>query len=310
MDYEEFIKYFTHEISYNLKMLGVTWRASPVIGEGKEGAMAVIRGGGYADLPPISIYEYYQRFLQGTLWGVAAREATQEYFDDKITRSALEDMGVFAPDMVLPTFANVKENAERLEQIPHIRFEDLAVVLQVAYQSLGGINLNMTVTDDILEEWELSFDELYQRSLDNPRNIESVQMVELYKMLDEMASYEGAAKNLPLFYVITNTGQYLGAASILYKEKMRELADSLGEDILLVPMSIDQFIAMPLLDSSGVRYIANVLRESNGTMPLSENLYHYNCRTEQFRMISDVPKETKKRGRYGAIIWQVDMQQY
>ena len=36
MDYEEFIKYFTHEISYNLKMLGVTWRASPVIGEGKE----------------------------------------------------------------------------------------------------------------------------------------------------------------------------------------------------------------------------------------------------------------------------------
>ena len=168
----------------------------------------------------------------------------------------------------------------------------------------------MTVTDDILEEWQLSFDELYQRSLDNPRNIESVQMVELYKMLDEMASYEGAAKNLPLFYVITNTGQYLGAASILYKEKMRELADSLGEDILLVPMSIDQFIAMPLLDSSGVRYIANVLRESNGTMPLSENLYHYNCRTEQFRMISDVPKETKKRGRYGAIIWQVDMQQY
>ena len=296
MDYEEFIKYFTHEISYNLKMLGVTWRASPIIGEGTEGAMAVIRGDGYDDLPPISIYEYYQRFLQGTPWGVAAREATQEFFDDKITRSALEDMGVFSPDMVIPTFANVKENAERLEQIPHTKFEDLAVVLQVVYQSLGGINLNMTVTDDILEEWELSFDELYQRSLDNPRNIESVQMVELYKMLDEMASYEGAAKNLPPFYVITNTGQYLGAASILYKEKMRELADSLGEDILLVPMSIDQFLAMPLLDSS-VRYIANALRESNGTMPLSENLYHYNCRTEQFRMISDVPKETKKRGR-------------
>lgn len=297
MDYEEFIKYFTHEISYNLKMLGVTWRASPIIGEGTEGAMAVIRGDGYDDLPPISIYEYYQRFLQGTPWGVAAREATQEFFDDKITRSALEDMGVFNPDMVIPTFANVKENAERLEQIPHTRFEDLAVVLQVVYQSLGGINLNMTVTDDILEEWELSFDELYQRSLDNPRNIESVQMVELYKMLDEMASYEGAAKNLPPFYVVTNTGQYLGAASILYKEKMRELAGSLGEDILLVPMSIDQFLAMPLLSHSGVRYIANALRESNGTMPLSENLYHYNCRTEQFRMISDVPKETKKRGR-------------
>ena len=110
-----------------------------VIGEGKRALWRLSVAVVMPDLPPISIYEYYQRFLQGTLWGVAAREATQEYFDDKITRSALEDMGVFAPDMVIPTFANVKENAERLEQIPHIRFEDLAVVLQVAYQSLRGI---------------------------------------------------------------------------------------------------------------------------------------------------------------------------
>ena len=185
MDYEEFIKYFTHEISYNLKLLGVTWRASPFIGEEPEGAMVVIRGGGHVDLPPISIYEYYQRFLQGAPWGVAAREATQEFFDDRMTRCALEDMRVFSPDMVIPTFANVKENADWLEQIPHSMFENLAIVLQVVYQSLGGINLNLIVTDDILEEWELSFDELYQKSLDNPRNIESVQMVELYKLLDE-----------------------------------------------------------------------------------------------------------------------------
>ncbi len=28
LEYEDFIKLFTHEISYNLKMLGVSWRAS------------------------------------------------------------------------------------------------------------------------------------------------------------------------------------------------------------------------------------------------------------------------------------------
>ena len=27
MEYEEFIQFFTHEVSYNLKMLGVPWRA-------------------------------------------------------------------------------------------------------------------------------------------------------------------------------------------------------------------------------------------------------------------------------------------
>ena len=27
MEYEEFIQFFTHEVNYNLKMLGVPWRA-------------------------------------------------------------------------------------------------------------------------------------------------------------------------------------------------------------------------------------------------------------------------------------------
>lgn len=302
MEYDDFIQLFTHEVGYNLKMMGVPWRAKYEITGGGEKALTVIYGRGH-DFPPISINDYYQRFLQGTPWGVAAREAVQEFFDDKKTKCALIDMEIFTADIVIPTLMNTENSAEFLETVPHSKFEDLSIVLQAVYQSLGGINLDLVVTDDILEDWDMGFDELYQISLDNPRNIESVQMVELYKMAGGISPYEEAAQDLPPFYVVTNTIQHLGASSILYKSKMHELAEVMGDDILLAPMSADNFLAMPLLDHKGIDYIANALHgnnemETGSTKALSENLYHYNCKTGQFRMIaSNLPKETKKHIR-------------
>ncbi|HBF8538589.1 TPA: hypothetical protein KO032_001133 [Clostridioides difficile] len=301
MEYEEFIQLFTHEVSYNLKMLGVPWRAKYDTTGGRENVLVVIHGGGH-DFPPIKVYDYFQEFLQGMPWGVAARKATQDFFDDEITKCALKDMELFHADMVIPTFMNAEKNEELLKSIPYSKFEDLAVILQIVYQSLGSINLNLGVTDDILQEWGLGYDELYQMSLNNPRNIESVQMIELYKMMGDVSPYE-AVEDLPPFYVVTNTGQHLGAASILYKARMHELAETMGDNILLVPMSTDHFLAMPLLDHKGIDYISNVLHSNNEVItgsikPLSENLYHYNCKTEQFRMIApNQLKETKKRGR-------------
>ena len=297
MDFEEFIQFFTHEVNYNLKLLGVPWKAEYKVADGRETALAVIQGRGH-DLPPISINDYYHKFLQGLPW-VAAREATQEFFDDKISKYALIDMEVFPPDLVIPTLMNRKESTKMLEAVPYLEFEDLAIVLQATYQSLGGINLDLVITDDILQEWNLGFDELYEISLNNPRNIESVQMIELYKMMGD-SPYEKETRDLPPFYIVTNTSQHLGAASILYKVRMRELADIMGDDILLVPMSVDNFLAMPRLDQKGMNYIANALQRSNeeavgSAKPLSENLYFYNCQTEQYHMIkSNLPK---KRGR-------------
>ena len=183
MEYEEFIQLFTHEVNYNLKMLGVPWRAKYENTGGREKVMVVIHGGGH-DFPPIKVYDYYQEFLQGMPWGVAARKATQDFFYDEITKCALMDMGLFHADMVIPTFMNTEENEELLKIVPYSRFEDLAVILQIAYQSLGGINLNLVVTDDILQGWGLRYGELYQMTLDNPRNIDFVQMIELHKMMD------------------------------------------------------------------------------------------------------------------------------
>lgn len=47
MEYEEFIQFFTHEVNYNLKMLGVPWRAKYENTGGREEVLVVIHGGGH-----------------------------------------------------------------------------------------------------------------------------------------------------------------------------------------------------------------------------------------------------------------------
>ena len=44
MEYEEFIQFFTHEVNYNLKMLGVPWRAKYENTGGREEVLVVIPG--------------------------------------------------------------------------------------------------------------------------------------------------------------------------------------------------------------------------------------------------------------------------
>lgn len=304
LEYEDFIKLFTHEISYNLKMLGVSWRARYEIVNESGTALTVIRGN-HGDFPPISIFDYYEEFLQGTPWGVAARKATEEFFNERITKYALKDIGVFQPDMVIPSFVNAEENAEMLDKIPHLKFEDLAIILRVVYQSLGGINLDLMVTGELLEEWNLDFGQLYQITLDNSKNIESVQVIELYKIMAEMIHFKASSKDMPIFLVVTNTNQHWGAASILYKDKMNELAEIMGTtDVLLVPMSADNILAMPHLDDDGIRNLVNALHDSNklitgSAKSLSENIYCYSSVNNQFHMISSHEHKLKDARRYG-----------
>ena len=74
MEYEEFIQFFTHEVNYNLKMLGVPWRAKYENTGGREEVLVVIHGGGH-DFPPIKVHDYYQEFFAGDALGSRCTES-------------------------------------------------------------------------------------------------------------------------------------------------------------------------------------------------------------------------------------------
>ena len=77
--------------------------------------------------------------------------------------------------------------------------------------------------------------------------------------------------NLPWFddfpmYVLSTKSQYKGASAILNKAVINDLAKRLGtNELIIIPSSINEVIAVPKKDDDDMALIANMIREINAT---------------------------------------------
>ena len=83
----------------------------------------------------------------------------------------------------------------------------------------------------------------------------------------------------PPIYVLTNsTGRY-GAAAMLYTGKIRELADSTGSDLVILPSSLHEFLLVPDLEEKRQTYRETVGGVNRTVLEpeevLSDNIYLY-----------------------------------
>lgn len=134
--------------------------------------------------------------------------------DDRITKAAFKEMGVLSPNLVVPTLMNAKRNQEVLDNFPHKLYGDgdLAIVLRIIYHStdclLEDMHLNLRVTSEMLNEFGMDFDTLYQWSLDNPENQRAVSV--------EPFGTEPEKKDI---YIMTTESFYWGASAFYTKKK-------------------------------------------------------------------------------------------
>lgn len=222
--------------------------------------------------------------------------------DDRITKAAFKEMGVLSPNLVVPTLMNTKRNQEVLDNFPHKLYGDgdLAIVLRIIYHStdclLEDMHLNLRVTSEMLNEFGMDFDTLYQWSLDNPENQRAVSV--------EPFGTEPEKKDI---YIMTTENFYWGASAFLYKEKVHELSDKLGGDMVLFPTSINQCVALSNKNKDGRKWIQETLYDSkqNGFQQrekdLSDYIYVYSRKTDEIRKTSQrmrqKPKVNKNHSR-------------
>mgnify|MGYP000644633702 CR=1 FL=1 len=103
----------------------------------------------------------------------------------------------------------------------------------------------------MLNEFGMDFDTLYQWSLDNPENQRAVSV--------EPFGTEPEKKDI---YIMTTESFYWGASAFLYKEKVHELSDKLGGDMILFPTSINQCVALSNKNRDGRKWIQETLYDS------------------------------------------------
>ena len=97
-------------------------------------------------------------------------------------------------------------------------------------------------------------------------------------------------------YVLTNRERINGAVSMLYEDRLHEMAERLGTDFYLLPASIHEMLAVPVCMGSAdalARTVAEVNRaEVEPENRLSDQVYHYDKELRVLGLAADKTEKT------------------
>ena len=113
----------------------------------------------------------------------------------------------------------------------------------------------------------------------------------MQQFLHDMMGLAMEEGSLPL-YVLTNRERMFGASAMLYSEKIKELADELHLDLLILPSSLHELLLLPDDGTQENDFYRQMVRTVNETQVdpeeiLSFSLYRYSRERDRIEEIEE-----------------------
>lgn len=186
-------------------------------------------------------------------------------------------------------------NRELLEQIPHRRYLDLAIVCYCDIKDKRIGHGSILIRKEHMEMWEVDDEQLIQDAIKNMPYLYPVDFMNMSVVLKEL--YRDPANlldvELPMF-VLTNTERINGAASLLYEGQLEKIAKILDQDYYVLPSSIHEVIIVPKSKGTDEDDLSRMVDEINHEQLareeiLSNHAYRYNCQSKELIALPLVP---------------------
>lgn len=201
---------------------------------------------------------------------------------------------------------NYKMNKQLLEEVPHEKFLDLAIICYcvIVNEQIG--NGSILIHKEHLNIWKIDQKELFA---DAKRNMPRIFKAEWQNMVDVMFEMLGNKNpelpSLPLeelrlvkpqMYVLGNNNRLFGAASILYENVLDQIVKEMKcSDIYILPSSIHEVILMGREEGCNEENLSKMVQEINQTelLPdeiLSNHAYLYSGKKKQIFSLPLIPE--------------------
>jgi len=233
--------------------------------------------------PTIYLEAPYRRYQEGTDMQEIIDQITALY-EDQIRDISL-DMNFFTEfdcvkDRIFYKVIHYGKNRKLLEDVPHFKWCDLAVVFYYAMEEEILGRASILLHNNHLEIWGQTAAILYQTAQDNMKRSLPELLVPMQQLLEELTGIKSEKTEEAKLYVLTNKERMYGASAMLYSEKIKELSERLQSDLLILPSSVHEVLVLP--DEQGKQYdfYYRMVEEVNTTQVdpeeiLSYSLYRY-----------------------------------
>lgn len=185
---------------------------------------------------------------------------------------------------------NHDKNKELLMKVPHFKWNDLAIVFYYAMNEVTFRKASILLYNNHLDMWGKSAMEIYQTAQRNMIQSMPELLMPMHKVMEELTGIEMEETKHSL-YVLTNREKIYGASAMLYSEKIKELANELETDLLILPSSIHEVLLLPDEGEQEYDSFRRMVNEVNITQVdpeeiLSFNLYRYDRKKEEIEEIT------------------------
>lgn len=202
-------------------------------------------------------------------------------------------------DNLYYTVINAEKNEKLLQEIPHQRREDLAIVyrvhLSVSDEGTGSILLNNTH----LKLWGVDQNEVHSQAVLNmpkilPYTFENMNDIIAEMMGADLEEFEEMAGE-NMMWVLSNDKRMQGAAYMFDEEVMSSIAEKLGGDFIVLPSSLHEVIIIKEEDimveeNIDLEFIQRMVSEVNESQVepdevLSDAIYCYSTKDNKLSLI-------------------------
>lgn len=208
-----------------------------------------------------------------------------------------------AKNRIVYKLINYEKNKELLEEIPFIKFQDLAIVFYYLADVGEFKNATILIHNKHLEGWGVSTEEIYNVARENTPKLLKYRLQGMMQVLkglidddvfteDEMEEYVQELIKIDEsgLYVLNNSSKLFGAGTILYGGVLKEFADKMQSNLFILPSSVHEVV----LISDGEQHIGKeklkkMVMEVNemAVEPeefLSDSIYYYDRNTDKIEI--------------------------
>lgn len=249
-------------------------------------------------MPTLYLEKFYEEYKTGTPF----EEIIGMFLSEYERAGVKEDFDIqFFTDYekVRPRLAfkliHYEMNEKLLSKVPHKRYLDLAIVCYCDVKDAGIGHGSILIRQEHLELWKISKEQVIKDAMENMPLLYPADFMNMAAVLREL--YEDPAGLLEIsfpMYVLTNKERLNGAASLLYKGQMEQIADILHQDYYVLPSSLHEVIIMPKNKGTDGEYLSQMVDEINHEQLareeiLSNHAYLYHKDTKELTALPLIP---------------------
>lgn len=229
--------------------------------------------------PTIYLDQYYEKYESGEL---TLTEIAEEVIDTSEKNELTQKLDISfltkyetIKNHIVFQLVNKEKNKDLLKSLPHIDYLDLAIIFKVIISLEGGMMSSAKVSNSFFKTWGVSIDTVYEDAKKNTTEIMKAKIISMKDMLGlEIAG------DIPM-EIIGNESGMNGAATILYPDILKNIAEKYNENLYLLPSSIHEFIAVPAYNDINAEELKYMVNEVNHEVIrtdeiLSDSVYYFN----------------------------------